>query len=106
MTATHVLALALLWCGCAALLLSAAALALLPTPYGRLHALAPATSLGVPLLCLALAVDAGAGRQAAKLLVIGALTAVSGPVTTMVIGRSMAAEDRAAGSGEPQGPPA
>ncbi|WUH89238.1 monovalent cation/H(+) antiporter subunit G [Streptomyces sp. NBC_00433] len=105
MTATHVLALVLLCCGCAALLLSAAALALLPTPYGRLHALAPASSLGVPLLCLGLAVDAGAGREAAKLLVIGALTAVSGPVTTIVIGRAMAIEDQAAGGG-PEGPPA
>jgi multicomponent Na+:H+ antiporter subunit G len=105
MTATHGLALALLACGCAALLLSAAALALLPTPYGRLHALAPASSLGVPLICLGLAVDAGAGREAAKLLVIGALTAVSGPVTTIVIGRTMAREDEAA-AGEPEGPPA
>lgn len=85
----HVLALVLLWCGAAALLLSAAALAVLPTAYGRLHALAPATSLGLPLVCLGLAVDAGAGRAAVKLLFIGALTAVSGPVITVVIGRTM-----------------
>ncbi|MGW5353173.1 monovalent cation/H(+) antiporter subunit G [Streptomyces sp. NPDC004031] len=89
MSATHVLALALLWCGAAALLLAAVALAVLPTAYGRLHALAPATGLGVPLLCLGLAVDAGAGRAAVKLLVVGALTAVSGPVVTIVIGRTM-----------------
>lgn len=89
MSASHVLALALLWCGAAALLLSAAALAVLPTPYGRLHALAPATGLGVPLVCLGLAVDAGAGRAAVKLLVIGALTAASGPVITIVVGRTM-----------------
>jgi multicomponent Na+:H+ antiporter subunit G len=85
----HVLALVLLWCGFAALLLSAAALAVLPTAYGRLHALAPATGLGVPLVCLGLAVDAGAGRAAVKLLFIGALTAVSGPVATVVIGRTI-----------------
>ncbi|WP_327287150.1 cation:proton antiporter [Streptomyces sp. NBC_01198] len=107
MTWTHGLALALLCCGCAALLLAAAALAVLRSPYARLHALAPATSLGVPLICLALAVDAGAGRLAAKLLVIGALTAVSGPVTTIVVGRTMVHEDEAVDSGvRDEGPPA
>jgi multicomponent Na+:H+ antiporter subunit G len=88
----HLCALVLLACGTAALLLSALALAVLTTPYARLHALAPATSLGVPLISLALAVDAGPGRAAVKLLFIGALAAVSGPVTTMVIGRTMARE--------------
>lgn len=104
----HVLALVLLWCGVAALLLSAAALAVLPTAYGRLHALAPATSLGVPLVCLGLAVDAGAGRAAVKLLFIGALTAVSGPVITVVIGRTIVRTGGrptgAAGSGEGEPP--
>ncbi len=101
--AGHVLAVALLVCGCAALLLSALALTVLPTPYTRLHALAPATSLGVPLICLALALDAGGGRQAVKVLVIGALTAVSGPALTIVIGRVMArqGEEPAPGGGEP-----
>jgi multicomponent Na+:H+ antiporter subunit G len=90
MTLSHVCALALLACGCAALLLAALAVVALPTPYARLHALAPASSLGVPLICLALAVDAGPGRTAVKLLFIGALTAVSGPVVSIVIGRTMA----------------
>lgn len=90
MTASHVCALVLMGCGCAALLLAALAVLVLPTPYARLHALAPASSLGVPLICLALAVDAGPGRTAVKLLFIGALTAVSGPVVSIVIGRTMA----------------
>jgi multicomponent Na+:H+ antiporter subunit G len=103
MYAGHVLAVALLVCGCAALLLSALALAVLPTPYTRLHALAPASSLGVPLLCLALALDAGGGRQAVKLLCIGLLTALSGPGLTIVIGRVMAREGEQLrpGGGEP-----
>lgn len=99
MNADHVLAVALLVCGCAALLLSALALALLPTAYTRLHALAPATSLGVPLVCLALALDAGGGRQAVKLLFIGGLTALSGPPLTIVIGRVMARQGEEPESG-------
>jgi multicomponent Na+:H+ antiporter subunit G len=89
MSGAHVLALTLLWCGAAALLLAAVALAVLPTAWGRLHALAPASGLGVPLVCLGLAVDAGAGRAAVKLLFIGALTAVSGPVVTVAVGRTV-----------------
>lgn len=102
MSAAHVLALVLLWCGAAALLLAAAALAVLPTAWGRLHALAPASGLGVPLVCLGLAVDAGAGRAAVKLLAIGALTAVSGPVVTVAIGRTVvrAGGPEAAGAGQ------
>lgn len=88
----HVCALILLAAGAAALLLAALALAVLPTPYARLHALAPAGSLGVPLICLGLALDAGVGREAVKLLFIGAVTGVSGPVLTVVIGRTMARE--------------
>jgi multicomponent Na+:H+ antiporter subunit G len=88
-----VCALILLAAGTAAILLAAAALLLLPTPYARLHALSPASSLGIPLICLALALDAGPGRQALKLLFIGALTAVSGPVLSIVIGHTMARED-------------
>lgn len=104
MSATHVLALALLWSGAAALVLAAAALAVLPTAYGRLHALAPATSLGIPLVCLGLAVDAGAGRAAVKLLAVGALSALSGPALAVVIGRTMiriGGQDTGTQGGEP-----
>lgn len=99
----HVIALVLLACGVAALLLAALGVAVLPTPYARLHALAPASSIGVPLVCLALALDAGGGREAVKLLFIGAVTAVAGPVLTVVIGRTMAREgERPEGAaGEP-----
>lgn len=104
MGATHVCALILLAAGTAAVLLAAVALLVLPTPYARLHALSPASSLGIPLICLALALDAGAGRQAVKLLFIGALTAVSGPVLSIVIGRTMLREDAARAHGPGDGP--
>ncbi|MFD9685000.1 monovalent cation/H(+) antiporter subunit G [Kitasatospora sp. NPDC059146] len=84
----HVLAVVLLCAGTAVLLLSALALVVLPGPHLRLHALSPAATLGAPLVALALAIDTGPGRAAVKLLVIGALLAAGGTVTTMAIGRT------------------
>ncbi|MCG6494212.1 monovalent cation/H(+) antiporter subunit G [Kitasatospora sp. A2-31] len=84
----HTAALVLLCAGTAVLLLSAVALAVLPGPYLRLHALSPASTLGAPLVALALAVDTGPGRAALKLLVIGLLTAAGGTVTTMAVART------------------
>ncbi|MQS16870.1 monovalent cation/H(+) antiporter subunit G [Streptomyces kaniharaensis] len=84
----HVVALVLLCAGTAALLLAAAGLVVLPGPYLRLHALSPAATLGAPLVALALAVDTGPGRAAAKLLVIGLLLAAGGTVTTMAVARA------------------
>ncbi|WP_042364587.1 cation:proton antiporter [Streptacidiphilus neutrinimicus] len=85
----HDVALALLGLGAAAVLLGCFALVALPGPFVRLHATALASSLGLPLLALAVAVDTGPGRGAVKLLLIGALVAVSGPVTTMAIGKAL-----------------
>ncbi|MFF2950424.1 cation:proton antiporter [Kitasatospora sp. NPDC057965] len=84
----HVVALVLLWTGTSALLLSAIALAVLPGPYPRLHALSPAAVLGAPLVALALAVDNGPGRAAVKLLAIGLLLTAGGTVTTMAVARA------------------
>ncbi|MFF8772592.1 monovalent cation/H(+) antiporter subunit G [Kitasatospora sp. NPDC015120] len=84
----HTLALVLLCAGAAALLLAAVGLAVLPGPYLRLHALSPAGTLGAPLVALALAVETGPGRAAAKLLFIGLLLAAGGTVTTMAVGRA------------------
>jgi multicomponent Na+:H+ antiporter subunit G len=96
----HVIALTLLACGTAALLLSALALVVLPGPGARLHALSPSTTLGAPLVCLALALDAGPGRAAVKLLFVGVVSALCGPVLTAVIGRTTAREgERPDGAG-------
>ncbi|MFJ6216387.1 cation:proton antiporter [Streptomyces sp. NPDC092296] len=94
MTPRHLVALALLVCGIAVLLLSALALLVLPGPYARLHALSPAGSLGAPLVAVALAVDTGPGRAAVKLLFIAVLLAAGGAVTTMAIGRATAQQQR------------
>ncbi|MET8473451.1 monovalent cation/H(+) antiporter subunit G [Streptomyces sp. NPDC006422] len=90
MDARHVCALVLLWAGVAVLLLSVLAFWLLPRPYARLHALAPAGSLGLPLVALAAAVDTGPGRAAVKLLFIAVVVAVGGSVTTMALARARA----------------
>ncbi|MBY8882750.1 monovalent cation/H(+) antiporter subunit G [Actinacidiphila acidipaludis] len=107
MEARHAVVLALLFGGLAMLLLSAVALLVLPGPYQRLHALAPATSLGLPLLCLALAVDTGPGRSAVKFLVIAALAAASSPVVGIAIGRTIVESTLEEGaSGAESEPPA
>jgi multicomponent Na+:H+ antiporter subunit G len=93
MPARHIAALALLAAGCAVLVLSAVAFVRLPGPYARLHALAPASSLGAPLVALAAAVETGPGRAAVKLLVIGLLLAAGGPVCAMAAGRAQARRD-------------
>lgn len=93
----HAVAVVLLCAGTAALLLAALALAVLPGPYLRLHALSPAAALGAPLVALALAVDSGPGRAAVKLLVVGLLLATGGTVTTMAIGRTTVRTEQQSG---------
>ncbi|MER7540912.1 monovalent cation/H(+) antiporter subunit G [Streptomyces sp. NPDC097704] len=97
MTPPHVVVLVLLWAGVAAMLLSAVAVLRLRGTLTRLHALAPASCLGMPLIAVAVAVDQGAGRAAAKTLFIGLLFAVGGTVTTIAVGR---AAGRAGEAGE------
>ncbi|WP_369185452.1 monovalent cation/H(+) antiporter subunit G [Streptomyces sp. Y1] len=99
MTGRHAVAVALLCAGTATLLLAALALAVLPGPYLRLHALSAAGTLGAPLVALALAVDTGPGRAAVKLLVIGLLLATGGTVTTMAIGRTTVRGERRSTAG-------
>ncbi|WP_255952075.1 monovalent cation/H(+) antiporter subunit G [Streptomyces odontomachi] len=93
MPARHLAALVLLAAGCAVLVLSSVAFVRLPGPYARLHALAPAGSLGAPLVALAAAVQTGPGRAAVKLLLIGLLLAAGGSVCAMAAGRAQARRD-------------
>ncbi|MCC9305775.1 monovalent cation/H(+) antiporter subunit G [Kitasatospora sp. RB6PN24] len=90
----HQIALALLTAGTAALVLAGLAVLRLPPPFLRLHALSLASTLGAPLVVLALAVQTGPGRGAVKLLVIGSLLAVGGTVTTMAVGRTTVRRER------------
>ncbi|MFC9588773.1 cation:proton antiporter [Streptomyces sp. NPDC056944] len=95
MTPHHVVVLVLMWSGVSCLLLSAVAVLRLRGTLMRLHALAPASCAGLPLIAAAVAVDQGVGRAAAKTLFIGLLFAVGGTVTTIAVGR---AADRAGAS--------
>ncbi|PBC70458.1 multisubunit Na+/H+ antiporter MnhG subunit [Streptomyces sp. TLI_235] len=88
MTAGHTTALVPLWTGVAFVLLSAFALVRLRGTPMRLHALAPASCAGLPLIATAVAVEQGLGRAAAKTLLIGLLFAAGGTVTTIAVGRA------------------
>ncbi|WP_329174423.1 cation:proton antiporter [Streptomyces sp. NBC_01477] len=88
MSAGHVVVLVLLWAGVACVLLSAVALVRLDGAFMRLHALAPASCLGLPLIALAVAVDQGAGRAAVKTLLIGLLFAVGGTASAIAVGKA------------------
>jgi multicomponent Na+:H+ antiporter subunit G len=55
--------------------------------YNRLHFLTPATSLGAPLIGLAVAVYNGWGLTTAEVLFIVFLLAVTGPVLEAATGR-------------------
>ncbi|MFK0044093.1 monovalent cation/H(+) antiporter subunit G [Streptomyces sp. NPDC090741] len=95
MAGVHAVAAVLLWLGVACLLAAVAALLLLSGrgSLGRLHALAPANGLGVPLIACAVALEQGAGRAAGKTLAIGLLLAVGGTVTLIAVGSATADEE-------------
>lgn len=67
-----------------ALVLAASSLALLVVrdTRARLHLVGPPAVVGAPLVVLGLAVDEGPSRAALKLLLVGAVVAVSGPLLT------------------------
>ncbi|GAA3481987.1 monovalent cation/H(+) antiporter subunit G [Streptomyces yanii] len=88
MTVRHLIVLMLLWAGIGSMLLSALALLRLRGTLMRLHVLAPASVLGMPLIAAAVAVYQGVERAAVKTLFIGLLFAVGGTVTTIAIGRA------------------
>lgn len=103
MSAAHGCVPALLWAGVACLLVSAVALHRLGGTVPRLHALAPASCLGVPLVAVAVAVDQGAGRAAVKTLVIGLLFAVGGTAGTIAIGKAAVQAGEQEAGGEQDG---
>jgi multicomponent Na+:H+ antiporter subunit B len=71
-----------------AVMVAAALGALVPRRiYGRLHFLTPMTSLGAPLIGLALAIQNGWGLVTGEILLIVALQAVTGPVLATAAGR-------------------
>ena len=88
----------LLGLGCLTVLLSCVALLRLPGLPAQLHGLAPAGTLGTPLICLGVAVDEGIGRSAGKALLVAAVLLITGPVAGTVTARAaLNAEDPPAG---------
>lgn len=61
--------------------------------YGRLHLLSPMTSLGAPLIGLALAIQNGWGLTTGEIVLTVALLAVTGPVLASATGRLAAQRD-------------
>ena len=93
----------LLTMGTATVLLSCVAVLRLPGLPAQLHGLAPAGTLGAPLLCLGVAVDEGIGRSAGKALIVAFVLLVTGPVAATVTARSaLSGDDPPAGFRTPE----
>jgi monovalent cation/proton antiporter MnhG/PhaG subunit len=85
-----VLELALLWAGIGVVALSCLGALTLRQVYNRLHYLTPMTSIGAPLIGLALAIGNGWGLAMAEDLFIVFLLALTGPVLEAATGRAAA----------------
>ncbi|HSP36874.1 MAG TPA: monovalent cation/H(+) antiporter subunit G [Frankiaceae bacterium] len=78
----------LLTLGTVTVLISCVAVLRLPGLPAQLHGLAPAGTLGAPLVCLGIAVDEGIGRSAGKVLITALILLVTGPVAATVTSRT------------------
>jgi len=80
----------LLVVGIALVVFSALGVLLVNGPFDRLHFLSPASTLGAPLICLAVMLDLGAQRTTAKVGAIAFVLLVAQPVITAATGRALA----------------
>lgn len=87
-SARGVVVAVLLGLGTLTVLLSCVAVLRLPGLPAQLHGLAPAGTLGAPLICIGVAVDEGVGRSAGKALLVAIVLLVTGPVAATVTARS------------------
>lgn len=87
---TEVVEVVLLSLGTGILLLCALGVALVDEPFRQLHFLAPATTLAVPLISVALMIDQGHNRTSVKIAVIAVLVAVTQPAVTAATMRAVA----------------
>lgn len=85
--ALHVLALVLYGTGIAVVVATVAGALMVRRVYNRLHYLTPATSLGAPLIGLALAIENGWSLTTAEIVFTVALLSLSGPVLESATGR-------------------
>jgi multicomponent Na+:H+ antiporter subunit G len=85
--------LALYVAGLAVMVASALGALVLRRVYSRLHFLTPMTSVGAPLIGLALAIQNGWGLTMGQIVLIAGLLAVTGPVLQAATGRVTAQID-------------
>lgn len=91
----------LLFLGVAVVVLSSLAALWLQGVFVRLHYLSPVTSIGGPLIGLALAIHNGWGLTTAMILFTVFLLAFSGPVVEVAAGRIMAQREAIVPAEEP-----
>jgi monovalent cation/proton antiporter MnhG/PhaG subunit len=81
----------LTWAGTAVCVLAGLRLARTPGAAARLHAVAPVTALGAPLLLAGLALRPWSSwHDVVKIAVIGVLLAATGPATVVTAGQAVA----------------
>lgn len=90
MSAGHAASLVLAWVGIAVTVLACLGALTTRRVYVRLHFLSPVTSIGAPLIGLALAVENGWGLTTAQDLFIVFVLALTGPVLEAATGRMAA----------------
>ena len=83
----------LLGLGTAVIVASCIGALVVGTFYDRLHFVTPVTSLGLPLIGLAMAISSGWGETTAQILLTVFFVALSGPVLTAANGRVAAQRD-------------
>ena len=92
----------LLFVGVGVVVASALAALWLRGLFVRLHYLSPATSLGGPLIGIALGIRNGWGLTTGLVLVTVLILAVSGPITAVATARVMAQREGIAGTESPE----
>jgi multicomponent Na+:H+ antiporter subunit G len=78
--------------GIAMLVFSAVGVLVVRDPFTRLHFLTPASTLGVPLVCLGVILQEGHSRISLKVAIVAVLLLIGQPAVTASTGRAVAAE--------------
>lgn len=92
MTALHLASAILMWAGIAIVAMASIGCAVVAELYDRLHFVSAVTSIGVPLVVVSQAFEAGDWRAALKLVVIAAMLFGTGPVTIAATARARTRE--------------
>lgn len=98
----HLLALSLYGLGIAVVIATIIGALMVRRVYNRLHYLTPATSLGAPLIGLALAIENGWSLTTAEIVFTVGLLAIAGPVLEAATGRVAAQREGMVGQESPE----